>query len=420
MVFGQRMQRVAAVALGAECPHVAQKAAGADAAFRVGDEQVRMRALVRADAAAGAAGALRIVEHEEVRHDVAEDQGMGGAAEGLRELLCLGLRRTANDGRGHQRIAHAQRVFNRRLELPLDVRRNRQLIDQRRELGIAGQALGHFLGEVDALAVDVHEAAAELADFVEDELRRLAVHLEDRRPQLHLGARRQGEERFEDLRCRLRRHRFVRVRAVGFADGGEEQVQVAGNVGERAHGGARVAGDGLLLDGDHRRQAVDVVDVRLLHLRDEALGVGGERLHVAPLPFRVDGVEGERRLAGAGEAGDHGEPIARNLDRDVLQVVDASALHGDGGAHRRRLAAARLAFASRLRGAARWRAGFRPRPWLRHARTHHLVWKNASSSTSIWLRVVSFTDVAALSMTPMSESHSQAMITCSMSWWRRK
>ena len=46
---------------------------------------------------------------------------------------------------------------------------------------------------------------------------------------------------------------------------------------------------------------------------------------------------------------------------------------------------------------------------------HQFKRKNASSSTSVWLRVVSLTGVDAFSMTPMSDSHSQAMITCSMS-----
>lgn len=46
---------------------------------------------------------------------------------------------------------------------------------------------------------------------------------------------------------------------------------------------------------------------------------------------------------------------------------------------------------------------------------HHFTRKNASSSTSIWLRVVSLTGVDAFSMTPMSDSHSQAMMMCSMS-----
>ena len=400
------------MAVGAEGADVAQEAAFANAALRVGDQQVRMRAFVGADAAAGAAGALRIVEHEEVRHDVAVDQRVGGAAEGLGEGLG-GSGTAADHRRGHHRVAHPQRVFDGRLELPFRCWRDGELIDQRREPRIAGQGFRHFLGEVDALVVHVHEAAAELADFVEDELRRLAVDLEDRRPKLHFGAGRQGQQGFEDLRRRLRRHRFVGVRAVRFADGREQEVQVARNVGQRADRGTRIAGDRLLLDGDHRRQAVDVVHVRLFHLRDEALGVGRERLHVAPLAFRVDGVEGQRRLAGAGESGDHGELVARNLHRDVLEVVDAGALHGDGGAQRwpRRLGVSRSLGALRPSAPSSVRSAC----WLRHRPPlHHFVWKNASSSTSVWLRVVSFTSVDAFSITPMSESHSQASTMCSM------
>ena len=81
----------------------------------------------------------------------------------------------------------------------------------------------------------------------------------------------------------------------------------------------------LLLDGDGRRQAVDQVDVRLLHLLEELPGVRRQRLDVAALPFGVDGVEGERRLARAGQAGDHHQLVAREVDVDVLEVVDASA-----------------------------------------------------------------------------------------------
>jgi hypothetical protein len=57
--------------------------------------------------------------------------------------------------------------------------------------------------------------------------------------------------------------------------------------------------------------------------------VGGERLDVPALAFGVDGVEGERRLAGSRETGDDDQPIARQVDVDVLQVVDAGAADGD-------------------------------------------------------------------------------------------
>jgi hypothetical protein len=51
----------------------------------------------------------------------------------------------------------------------------------------------------------------------------------------------------------------------------------------------------LLVDGDRGREALDEVDVGLVHLPQELAGVGGERLDVAALPLGVDGVEGERR-----------------------------------------------------------------------------------------------------------------------------
>ena len=70
-----------------------------------------------------------------------------------------------------------------------------------------------------------------------------------------------------------------------------------------------------------------------LHLIEELARVGRERFHVAALAFGVDGVEGERGFAGAAEAGDHGEGVARDLDVDVLEIVLACAVHGDALEH---------------------------------------------------------------------------------------
>ena len=69
------------------------------------------------------------------------------------------------------------------------------------------------------------------------------------------------------------------------------------------------------------------VDVGLLHLLEELPGVGGERLDVAALALGVDGVEGERGLARAGQPGDDHQLVARDLDVDVLEVVLARAAH---------------------------------------------------------------------------------------------
>jgi hypothetical protein len=58
-------------------------------------------------------------------------------------------------------------------------------------------------------------------------------------------------------------------------------------------------------------------------------GVGGQRFDVAPLTFGVDGVEGERRLARAGETGEDHELVPGNLEVYGLEVVLASAADDD-------------------------------------------------------------------------------------------
>ena len=78
-------------------------------------------------------------------------------------------------------------------------------------------------------------------------------------------------------------------------------------------------------------KSFDRVHIGALDLVQELARVGGKRLHVTPLAFGVDGVEGQRRLAGAGESGDDGELVARNSDMDVAQVMLARATHGDVG-----------------------------------------------------------------------------------------
>ena len=101
------------------------------------------------------------------------------------------------------------------------------------------------------------------------------------------------------------------------------------NLRHRADGRARVFGGGLLLDGDGGRQPVDLIDVGLLHHLQKLARIGGERLHIAALAFGVDGVEGERRFARAGQPREHDELVARNGEVDVLEIMLARAADGD-------------------------------------------------------------------------------------------
>ena len=103
------------------------------------------------------------------------------------------------------------------------------------------------------------------------------------------------------------------------------QPHVVVDLGDGADGRARVLRGGLLLDRDRGRQAVDLVDVRLLHHLEELPRIGGEGLHIAALALGIDGVEGERGFARAGQAGEHHKPVARDRDVDIPEIVFAGA-----------------------------------------------------------------------------------------------
>ena len=77
----------------------------------------------------------------------------------------------------------------------------------------------------------------------------------------------------------------------------------------------------LLLDGDRRREALDVIELGLLHLADELPGVGAEAFDVAPLAFGVDRVHGQRALARSARAAADGQLVAGNIDVDALEIV---------------------------------------------------------------------------------------------------
>ena len=126
-------------------------------------------------------------------------------------------------------------------------------------------------------------------------------------------------------------------RAVRLADPRPQQPQVVVDLGHRADRRARVARGRLLVDRDRRREPLDRVHVRLVHLPEELAGVGRQRLDVAALALGVDRVERQARLARARQPGYHDQRVARQRQRDVLEVVLARPRDDDliAGCHSR-------------------------------------------------------------------------------------
>ena len=142
-------------------------------------------------------------------------------------------------------------------------------------------------------------------------------------------ALRPGDEPAGHRLGRLAGHLRAAAAADRAADPGEEQPQVVMDLGRGADRRAGVPDAVLLADRDGGADAVDAVDIRLLHPLEELPGVRRERLHVAPLPLGVDRVEGQRGLPRAAHTGDDDQPLLRERQVDVLEVVRPGAPDDD-------------------------------------------------------------------------------------------
>ncbi len=122
-------------------------------------------------------------------------------------------------------------------------------------------------------------------------------------------------------------HFFARNVRIGFASASVEQTQKIVYFGDGANRRARIFARGFLLNGDDGTQTRNLVHIGALHVADEVARVGRKSLDVAALPFGVDGVECQRRLAAAAQTRNHRECIARNGGIDVAQVVNSRAIN---------------------------------------------------------------------------------------------
>ena len=189
---------------------------------------------------------------------------------------------------------------------------------------VAGQVDVGPLGELERHAVDPDAGEALLGQVVEEGAVLALAAPHHGGHDLEAGPLGQLEDAVDDLLGGLARHGPPADRAVGMADAGIQKAQVVVDLGDGPDGRAGVAGGRLLVDGDGRRQALDEVDVGLVHLAQELAGVGREGLDVAALALGVDGVEGQGRLPRAREAGEDDQLVPGQVERDVPQIVLAS------------------------------------------------------------------------------------------------
>src|SRR5699024_1567848 len=147
---------------------------------------------------------------------------------------------------------------------------------------------------------------------VAEEVRVLALApAHHRREHLEPGALGQFPELVDDLLGRLGRDPLPADGTVLRAGTRVQQPQIVVHLGDRAHGRARVAVRGLLVDRDRGREALDEVDVGLGHLPEELARVRADGLDVAALALAEARVRRPGRAAGPLLAGPAGQMLAR-------------------------------------------------------------------------------------------------------------
>ena len=340
-MFAQRLQdrpvvRIAAVP--------AADRAGRQRQLRMRDHAIRVAHLHLAETVAARAGAVRRVERKQPRFQfrqrIAADRAGHLGAEGD-VLAFAGMRCDIGQTVGQ-------------LECGFEGFRQALLQSAARISAIRGgsahlEAVDHHLHVMLELAVE----AGDLLQFVDapvdarthealrahlfEDVRVLALAAADHRRQQQPGrAFGLRQHAVDHLRHFLRFEHGAVIGAARLADAREQQAQVIVDFGDGADGRARVVRGRLLLDRNRRRQALNGVHVRLLHHRQELPSIGRQRFDIAALALGIERVEGERGLAGTGQAGEHDQLIARQVQRNILEIVraraaDADGVHGHGG-----------------------------------------------------------------------------------------
>ena len=290
----------------------------------VGHDAIRIEVVHRAEALALGARAVRRVERKRARRHLGHADAALDAGQLAREQPIAALERVDDD----DVVGEVQGHLDRFGEPALDARLHDQPIDDDVD-GVVAPAV-----ELDVFVERAeHAVDAGLGEPLLLQLRELFLELplaaaDDRRQHVDARILRIQHHHVHDALERLRGDLAPALMAVRDADVGEQQPQVVVDFGDGADRRSRVRGGRLLLDGDGRRQAVDQIDVGLLHLLEKLARVGRQRLDIAPLPLGVNRVEGERRLARARQPGDDRQLVPRNIDVDIAKVMNAGAAYG--------------------------------------------------------------------------------------------
>ena len=314
---------------------------------RVGDHLVEIEAGYATEPLAGGAGAQRAIEGEEVRDELSPFEPAVPAGEATIEKP--GRARLQTDELGPT-PGEAEGCLERLTRPRIRGRPDRQTIDHHRQsspIGRTGRvgrcrlrSPGQF-GPAFRLFVESDDPTIEPEAPVTlpTEARRDIFERQVRK----LQRRNDEHDRAFVERCEVDQSRIGVVApypttargTYRLPDMGPEEPEMVVDLGDRPHGGAGIADRILLRECDRRWDVADEVDVRALHPIEKEASIGGHGLDEASLPFGVEGVEDQTRLARPRDPGHDRQRSGWNRTVDPLEVVGARPADLDRILHRR-------------------------------------------------------------------------------------
>ena len=206
------------------------------------------------------------------------------------------------------------------------------IYEQQRRASLRLELLVRELREVHNLVCDIQQPCVAVAQqALPKGLLGLFRPGDQRRRDRHALAGEQVEQLVGHAARRGGKHLAIAVQAASDANAGKEDPQVIEDLRCRPHRRSGIRHGVALRDRDGRRQVRDRVHLGSRQPLEELARVGRERAHVAPLAFCVERVEGEGRLAGAGDPCDDGPLPQGNATAHALEVVRPRVLDPDLG-----------------------------------------------------------------------------------------
>ena len=250
------------------------------------------------------AGSVGAVEGETARFqfgniDAAVRAGHGRGIELLLDTeAAVGTGCGSGHGDQHQSVGHLQRLGDGSFQTLFDAGLDDNAIDDSFNGVVLSFLEGDVFGKVANFSIDAG-AKSLLIEFLQLVAKFTFATANDGRVDGDALAGGQFHDTADDLVRGLARDGPAAVGTVGNADGGVQEAKIVVDFCNGADGGTGAAAGSFLFNRNCRAEAFNGVDVGTLHLVKELARIGGKGLDVAALALRIDGVKGERGLAGA-------------------------------------------------------------------------------------------------------------------------